>query len=94
MRITETKVVCLFSKYEPNKSFILYIPDGGPIGDKFNVGPGYTGKVFPGQAAERFKTMQEAEEVNKKFLIYVKDKIKMIKKAKPGQPNPSFYQWK
>ena len=67
------------SKYkdERGKPYFLYCADpgsAGRIGDKYNQGPGKSGKPFPIEATARFATLREATKAYKKFLAYVEDR--------------------
>lgn len=91
------KVTQTYVKYDPSgipsnfgKTYILYIPDNGPLGDKFNMGPSSTGVKFPPQAAERFAFKRDAEKVLTAFLKYCKAKIDDIKHNHVGHKNSGF----
>lgn len=81
MKVTQAFIKQHPSKFYPDKPYVLFIPDSGPVGDKLNVGPSTTGIRFPLKAAERFKTKKKAEECLVEFLRYVNAKIKDVTKS-------------
>lgn len=66
----------------------------GPIGAKFNMGPGFTGLSFPWEVTEIHTSFQDAKKAAERFKSYVDDKLR-IKRPKNTKPeeNHSFYYW-
>jgi hypothetical protein len=107
MKVTETYV-----KYSPSgipsqgtKSYLLYIPDSGPVGDRHDMGPSSTGMQFPTKASERFAFKKDAERVKAAFLKYCYAKMTDAAKghvhhknsgvsSERGARNPSYFLWR
>lgn len=100
MRVTEAHVLYKPSTFkgEEEKPYVIYIPDYGALGDKFNCDTSRSGMAFPKKASSRFKFRKNAIRVCAQFVLYARQKIKdaeaASKKSSGKSRRPSYYLWR